>query len=260
MLVNTNLNNLHFLQQYPDALMLRLAIALARFISQDPNSPTTSRPNSPAPRKSSLKSKPSWRSASVHADNRTQGFKCPFTATRALTEATKKEIDAYTSSEEIRSSPSTDRINEEKEIVSGRDFSVLHRHSLAFGLEDHKTAEIDEVIPETERDGRIEEAKPEIQTVEDIEEVSLTSPKDPPTSPESERKRTTMKPIRKTSCTVALDVYRRRGSLIPVRPRQNSLSVIYGDKLSLMKEKFGTPEKAMHFFGRCFVKFFSNYG
>lgn len=243
--------NLFFLQQYPDALMLRLACALARFITRDPNSPSTSQPGSPAPRKTSFKSKPSWRSASVHADNRTQGFKCPFTATNALTAATKKEIDAYTSSEEIRpSSLSTDCINEGKEIevFNGREFN---RRSLAIHHEDHRTKEIDEAIPETAKE------------IEEAATVPVDSPNDSePTSPESENsKRTILKPaIRKTSCTVALDVYKRRGSIIPVRTRQNSLNIIYGDKLNTMKDKFGTPEKAMHFFGRCFVKFFSNYG
>ncbi|KOB68666.1 Soluble guanylate cyclase 89Db, partial [Operophtera brumata] len=237
-------------QQYPDALMLRLACALAKFITQDPNSPSTSQPGSPAPRKTSLKSKPSWRSASVHADNRIQGFKCPFTATNALSAATKKEIDAYTSSEKIRiSSLSTDRINEGKEIevCNGRDYN---RRSLAIRLEDHRTKEIDEVIPETAKE------------VKKAPNVPVESQNDSePTSPESENsKRSILKPaIRKTSCTVALDLYKRRGSIVPARTRQNSLNIIYGDKLSTMKEKFGTPEKAMHFFGRSTGRYFCTF-
>lgn len=226
--------------------MLRIACALARLISKDPNSPTTSTPVSPAPRKQSLKSKPTWRSASVHADNRTQGFKCPFTATNALTAATKKEIDAYTSSEEIRhsESKSTDRINEGKELeISTICEQIQNRRSLAIRFEDHR------------------ESKELLSSDESEEHKSPVS--EPIMSSESANKinKETIPAIkRKSSCTVALDVYRRRGSGIPMRPRLNSISHINGDKLNAMKEKFGTPEKVMHFFGRCFVKFFSNYG
>lgn len=223
--------------------MLRLACALARLFSKDLNSPAPSRPASPAPRKQSLKSKPSWRSASVHADNRPQSFKCPFTATNALTAVTKKEIDSYNSSEEIRQTVtmSTDRINEGKEYEAGsRDFN---RRSLGIKLEDHRVRET------------TEESIPEGIQVEDSKESE-------PTSPESDsgKRNSILKPPRKTSCTGALDVYRRRGSIVPVRQRLNSVSFVSGDKLNVMREKFATPEKVMHFFGRCFVKFFSNYG
>lgn len=222
--------------------MLRLASALARLLTKDPNSPAPSRPSSPSPRKPSLKSKPSWRSASVHTDNRTQSYKCPFTATNALTAVTKKEIDAYNSSEEIRppAAASTSRINEEVSVVCRE----LQRRSLGFKFETHKVKETtEEPIPETTPD------------------ESGATPEQ--TSPETEcvRKSSIRKPAaRKTSCTVALDVYKRRGSLIPSRQRLNSLSLVSGDKLNYLREKFATPEKVMHFFGRCFVKFFSNYG
>ncbi|XP_047025647.1 soluble guanylate cyclase 89Db-like [Helicoverpa zea] len=242
-------------QQYPDALMLRLASALARLISKDPNSPAPSIPSSPAPKKSSIKVKPGWRSASVHADNRSQSYRCPFTATNALKSVTKKEIDAYNSSEEIRSSvaASTGKINEariteEAEIVA-REF---HRRSLGIKFENHKVKEsIEEPIPET---SNVEDQPP---VVKEIETAASE-----PASPESDgaKKPSILKPARKTSCTVALDVYKRRGSLIPSRPRMNSLGLVSVDKLNHLREKFGTPEKVMHFFGRCFVKFFSNYG
>ncbi|KAJ0177945.1 hypothetical protein K1T71_006818 [Dendrolimus kikuchii] len=231
-------------QQYPDALMLRLACALARLLSNDPNSPSASRPESPALRKPSIKSKPNWRSASVHADNRPQNFKCPFTATNALTAVTKKEINAYNSTEEIRPSVtlSTDRINHGTEIDANyrRDFN---RRCLGIKLEEHESKDtLEEVIAETTN----------VDTTTDSEQ----------TSPESEgtRKSSMKKSTRKMSCTVALDVYKRRGSNNPTRPRLNSLSLVSEDKLNCLKDKFSTPEKVMHFFGRCFVKFFSNYG
>ncbi|XP_028043656.1 soluble guanylate cyclase 89Da-like [Bombyx mandarina] len=232
-------------QQYPDALMLRLASALARLLSKDPNSPVPSRPASPVPKKPSFKSKPSWRSASVHADNRPQTFKCPFTATNVLTAVTKKEINAYTSTEEIRPmTMSTDRINMEKGIEVVR--KELQRRSLGIKLE-AVHAEKSKETPE--------ESIPECEQAESQNAVSE------PTSPEHENMKNSMsKPTRKTSCTVALDVYRRRGSGAPGRQRLNSISLISCEKLNAMKEKFATPEKVMHFFGRCFVKFFSNYG
>lgn len=242
--------------------MLRLASALARLITKDPNSPAPSRPSSPAPRKQSIKAKPSWRSASVHTDNRSQSYKCPFTATNALKSVTKKEIDAYNSSEEIRSSvaASTGRINEtriseEAEIVA-REF---HRRSLGFKFENHKVKEtVEEPIPET---SQVEEAA---SSQVDGEAAALEkSPASEPVSPETEMKINSIlksTAARKTSCTSALEVYKRRGSIIPARQRMNSLSLVSEDKLNYMREKFGTPEKVMHFFGRCFVKFFSNYG
>lgn len=247
--------------------MLRLASALARLITKDPNSPAPSRPSSPAPRKQSVKVKPSWRSASVHTDNRTQSYKCPFTATNALKNVTKKEIDAYNSSEEIRSSvaASTGRINEtrireEAEIVA-REF---HRRSLGFKFENHKVKEtVEEPIPETSHfdDAEIPAESQEAGSACAVEKVV---PASEPVSPETDaiKKNSILKPTaaRKTSCTVALDVYKRRGSIIPPRQRMNSLSLVSEDKLNYMREKFGTPEKVMHFFGRCFVKFFSNYG
>ncbi|KAJ8724287.1 hypothetical protein PYW08_015761 [Mythimna loreyi] len=254
-------------QQYPDALMLRLASALARLITKDPNSPAPSRPSSPAPKKPSIKVKPSWRSASVHTDNRTQSYKCPFTATNALKNVTKKEIDAYNSSEEIRPSvaASTGRINEtrireEAEIVA-REF---HRRSLGFKFENHKIKDtVEEPIPETSHVDDVEKPA-KCQGAGAAASSEKVAPVSEPVSPETEavKKNSILKPnaARKTSCTVALDVYRRRGSIIPSRPRLNSLSLVSEDKLNHMREKFGTPEKVMHFFGRCFVKFFSNYG
>ncbi|CAH0674116.1 unnamed protein product [Spodoptera exigua] len=257
------------MQQYPDALMLRLASALARLISRDANSPAPSRPSSPAPRKQSIKAKPSWRSASVHTDNRSQSYKCPFTATNALKNVTKKEIEAYKSSEEIRSPVAAStgkinevRINEEAEIVA-REF---HRRSLGIKFENHKVKEtVEEPIPETsqtEIPDSNENDEPEASTV-DTSTNQIEMPVSEPASPENEtakRNSILKSSARKTSCTVALDVYKRRGSMIPPRPRLNSLSVVSEDKLNNMREKFGTPEKVMHFFGRCFVKFFSNYG
>ncbi|XP_068624061.1 soluble guanylate cyclase 89Db-like [Battus philenor] len=231
-------------QQYPDALMLRLACALARLISKDPNSPTTSSPGSPTPRKTSLKSKPTWRSASVHTDNRIQSYRCPFTANNALAAVTKKEIAAYNSSEEIRmpikNTISTERINEGEEFDM-TNIRNMQRRSLAINLEHHTVKETPEKIIE----------------VDDDTDTKLTV-EPMPTSPQSDnvdKKQIT----RKTSCTAALDVYRRRGSGV-TRPRLNSLNLINAEKLSSLRERFGTPEKVMDFFGRCFVKFFSNYG
>ncbi|XP_049870956.1 soluble guanylate cyclase 89Db-like [Pectinophora gossypiella] len=251
-------------QQYPDALMLRLASALARFITIDPNSPAPSQPSSPGPRKQSLKSKPSWRSNSVHTDGRAH-FRCPFTATNALTAATRKEIHAYTSSEEI-STPtpaqtlSAERINEgvELEITNKNEYRDFNRRSLGYKLEHHKTIDVCEPLSPSPSDN-VEEEKEEKSPK--AEESTPTSP----TSSNSECSKVSSiakSPIsRKSSCTLALDVYRRRGSGVPIRPRLNSLTqIVSGDKLNAMKEKFGTPEKVMHFFGRCFVKFFSNYG
>lgn len=244
--------------------MLRLASALARLITKDPNSPEPSRSNSPAPRKQSLKSKPSWRSASVHTDNRTQSYKCPFTATNALKNVTKKEIDAYNSSEEIRSSvaASTGKINEsrireEAEIVA-REFQ---RRSLGIKFENHKGKEtVEEPIPETSQ----VEKSPQKDILEEAAPVEKPVSASEPASPESDTLKinSILKPPapRKSSCTGALDVYKRRGSMIPSRQRMNSIGLVSGDKLIYMREKFGTPEKVMHFFGRCFVKFFSNYG
>ncbi|RVE54568.1 hypothetical protein evm_000689 [Chilo suppressalis] len=230
-------------QQYPDALMLRLASALARFLNKDTTSPTASTPDSPAPRKTSLKSKPSWRSASVHNDGRAHYSKCHFTATHALLVATKKEIAAYNSTEEIRNrTKSIDKITYNKDAIT-RTGSV-NRRSFAFAL-DSCGKEV-EKIPEG------------VQV-----EVTTNSPDvSQPTSPDSECMRSCMmrSPTRKTSCTVALDIYRRRGSGMVERQRLNSLPLISEDKLSILREKFSTPEKVMHFFGRCFVKFFSNYG
>ncbi|KAM3959755.1 soluble guanylate cyclase 89Db [Aphomia sociella] len=235
-------------QQYPDTLMLRLASALARLVSKDPNSPATSTPGSPAPRKPSFKSKPTWRSASVHADNRTQNFKCPFTATNALTAVTKKEIDAYNSSEELSHgvSKSSDRINEGKELEIDCVKAFKHnRRSLAIKFEDHReTNEIENENAETDdQPNSPDNSEPKSSESDCSKKSSIKRP-----------------PSRKSSCTVALDVYKRRGSGIPLRPRLNSLTLVTGDKLNSMREKFATPEKVMHFFGRCFVKFFSNYG
>ncbi|VVD05690.1 unnamed protein product, partial [Leptidea sinapis] len=232
-------------QQYPDALMLRVASALARFINNDGSSPAPTAPSSPAPRKLSLKSKPAWRSASVHTDNRNQAFKCPFSSTNALTAATKKEIDAFNSSEEIRSgNVSTKRINELEELnLTPTRLNVRDRRSLGVRLETFKSDE--------ELDDEPCEAK-EIVTVEKSEPEQ----KSPITT--GTRKSSIKRTNRKVSCTLAVDVYKRRGSGAPLRPRLNSLGNV--ERLNELKEKFGTPEKVMHFFGRCFVKFFSNYG
>ncbi|XP_073952165.1 soluble guanylate cyclase 89Db-like isoform X2 [Choristoneura fumiferana] len=237
-------------QQYPDALMLRLASALARLVGEEPScpaGPVAPKPASPAPRKPSLKSKPSWRSASLHTDTRNANFKCPFTATNALTAATKKEIDAYNSKEEIRAH--TDKIKEEtkgdiKENTC-RDIVMYNRRSLGFKLEDNKVFS-NVATPSSERS---QDVSPE-ET--DKSEGSL------PTSPVSDSGKKSAKAMRKSSCTVALDVYKRRGSGQP-SARLNSLGLIREGMLPGMKEKFGTPEKVMHFFGRCFVKFFSKY-
>ncbi|CAG4970004.1 unnamed protein product [Parnassius apollo] len=236
-------------QQYPDALMLRIACALARLVNLDPNSPTTSTPASPTPRKTSLKSKQSWRSLSVDADNRNQTFKCPFTANNALAAATKKEIASYNPAEEItvpiKRPISTERINEGEELKV-TNIKNIYRRSLAINLERNTFKEAPEKILE----------------VDDDTDVKCT-PESMPTSPKSDN--FNMGPdkkqmARRTSCTVALDVYRRRGSGLGSRPRLNSLNLIHAEKLNSNRERFGTPEKVMHFFGRCFVKFFSNYG
>lgn len=230
--------------------MLRLASELARLLAKEPNSPTVSTPGSPAPRKSSLKAKPNWRSASIHNDGRTQGFKCPFTATNALTAATKKEIYAYTSSEEIASKTlSAEKINEtdELEICSTKS---NNRRSLAIKLEDPRSREKETPIQTPESNSQKTSPK---ETPKEAEAAS-------PCSANSESKRSSIKKnLRKNSCTV-VEVYKRRGSGAPVRPRLNSLNLVGEEKLNLLREKFSTPEKVMHFFGRCFVKFFSNYG
>lgn len=236
--------------------MLRLASALARIVTNDPNSPATSRPSSPGPKKLSFKNKPSWRSASVHTDNRIQ-FRCPFTATNALTAVTKNEINAYNSSEEITSHAlSVDRINVgveseiRKKVAINKD---LNRRSLGFKLEDKE-----------KEDKEIEIPKSCPESTSNNQDVT---PKDStPTSPCSSNSESTKvnsilkNNTRKTSVNLAMDVYKRRGSGAPIRPRFNSVSLVSPDRLNTLKEKFSTPEKVMHFFGRCFVKFFSNYG
>ncbi|XP_045767946.1 soluble guanylate cyclase 89Db-like [Maniola jurtina] len=243
-------------QQYPDTLMFRLASALTRLLAMDTTNATASIPSSPVPRKPSIKSKPTWRSSSVHGDNRSQNFKCPFTATNALTAVTKKEIDAYNSSEEIRSptlsTVSIEKIKEDELTATcPRD-----RRSLGIHLERIKDRKMsaDDIIPETDN---VESTnKPDSAN----EAKCAKEPECPSTSTQ---RRSSLKPaLRKTSCTVALEVYQRRGSG-NVRPRLNSLttlSTVNAEKLSALREKFSTPEKVMHFFGRCFVKFFSNYG
>ncbi|XP_072949959.1 soluble guanylate cyclase 89Db-like [Epargyreus clarus] len=242
-------------QQYPDVLMFRLASALTRFVTKDANSPTTSTPASPPPRKLSLKSKPAWRSASVHADTRIQNYKCPFTATNALTAVTKKEIEAYNSSEEIHpqnSSKSIDKINETEELDIGacpmsKAIAVRDRRSLLINLEGIRDEEVPKPIQDVPEEGTSKDETPKIS-----EPISPTS--------DSIRRNLAKTAMRKTSCTVAVDVYKRRGSGVSGRPRLNSLNLIQIEKLNTLKEKFGTPEKVMHFFGRCFVKFFTNYG
>ncbi|CAG4964513.1 unnamed protein product [Colias eurytheme] len=241
-------------QQYPDALMLRLACALARFLNKDPNSPTTSTPSSPAPRKVSLKSKPAWRSASVHTDNRNQSSKCPFSSTNALTAVTKKEIEAYNSSEEIRSPTHTatpaEKICELEELnVTPTRLAIRDRRSLGVHLEKFRSEPTKEEPLEFETDVVSEEVSDEV------------SKESEPTSPISESsKKSSMKGPRKVSCTLAMDVYKRRGSAAPIKQRVNSLNLVNVDRLHELREKFSTPEKVMYFFGRCFVKFFSNYG
>ncbi|XP_061705198.1 soluble guanylate cyclase 89Db-like isoform X2 [Cydia pomonella] len=235
-------------QQYPDALMLRLACALARLVSEEP---ACAAPGSPASRKPSLKSKPSWRSASLHNDNRNPNFKCPFTATNALTAATKKEIEAYNSQEEIRTHTSTDKIHIKEDLTNLKDVTnscqeivMYNRRSLGFKLEDNKTFSC---VPSTSSEMTSK------TTPEDKEESGDSLP----TSPVSDSGKKT-KPIRKNSVTLAMDGYRRRGSVAKSNARMN-LGLIRENQLPGMKEKFGTPEKVMHFFGRCFVKFFSKY-
>ncbi|XP_023944378.2 soluble guanylate cyclase 89Db [Bicyclus anynana] len=273
-------------QQYPDTLMFRLASALTRLLMMDSNT-IGPIPNSPVPKKPSIKSKSNWRSASVHGDNRGQHFKCPFTSTNALTAVTKKQIDAYTSSEEIRSPTSTmspERIKEDELTATcPRD-----RRSLGIHLERIKDRKMsaDELIPETDNVDTEPECKKESTSPSEPEsskevkcikeskstkepecakepkpakESKCTEPGCSNSSPVQENtRRSSLKPsLRKTSCTV--DIYQRRGSG-NVRPRLNSLSTVNTEKLNTLREKFSTPDKVMHFFGRCFVKFFSNYG
>ncbi|XP_045449367.1 soluble guanylate cyclase 89Db-like [Melitaea cinxia] len=246
-------------QQYPDTLMPRLACALARLLTKDAHSPTCSIPGSPAPRKLSVKSKPAWRSSSVHGDTRTQQFKCPFTATNALTAVTKKEIDAYNSKEEIRSPShstlSTDKNHKADEMsIVPYQTAVRDRRSLGVHLE-HSIYKAEEVKEEP-----ADETIPEADDIEEQKDTETEKNKCP--SPVvSNKRRSSLKPtLRKNSCTLSLDVYKRRNSGVSVRPRLNSLSLVNAERLNELKEKFGTPDKVMHFFGRCFVKFFSNYG
>lgn len=220
--------------------MLRLASALARLITKDPNSPVASSPSSPIPKKRSLKSKQTWRSASVHNDGRGQGFKCPFTATNALTVATKKEIEAYTSSEELQSKALSDlALNEESTATQGvacRDMFLVKRASLDVKFE--APASISEI-----KSAEIAEKTTEI----------------PAASQSLVKKNSLTKPSRKTSCGGGVD--RMRGSGTATNLRLDSITLLGDPKnVAALKEKFGTPEKVMHFFGRCFVKFFSNYG
>lgn len=237
--------------------MPRLACALARLLTKDAHSPTCSIPGSPAPRKLSVKSKPAWRSSSVHGDSRTQQFKCPFTATNALTAVTKKEIDAYNSKEEIRSpshstlSTNKNHKTDEMSIVPYQT-AVRDRRSLGVHLE--HTIYKEEQVKEESADETIPEA-------DDVEEEKETEKNECPSPVVSNKRRSSLKPtLRKNSCTLSLDVYKRRNSGVSVRPRLNSLSLVNAERLNELKEKFGTPDKVMHFFGRCFVKFFSNYG
>ncbi|CAK1541298.1 unnamed protein product [Leptosia nina] len=266
-------------QQYPDALMLRLACALSRLVNQDPNSPTSSAPASPPPRKLSLKSKPAWRSASVHTDNRCQSFKCPFSATNALTAVTKKEIEAYNSAEEIKSPTqstiSTEKICELEELnVTPTRMNVRDRRSLGVHLEKFKSdvegesmtiTDVTEAIASEARPTspislKSTKLKESVPTPPILKKGSIPKETEP-TSPLSDcSKKPTLKP-RKVSNTV-LDVYKRRGSGTPGKQRvhTNSLSLMDTNRLFELREKFSTPEKIMHFFGRCFVKFFSNFG
>ncbi|XP_048477612.1 soluble guanylate cyclase 89Db [Plutella xylostella] len=243
-------------QQYPDTLMLRLASALARLVTKDPNSPTASNAPSPLPKKRSLKSRPSWRSASVHTDTRSQVFKCPFSAANALTAATKREIDAYNSSEEIRAKTlSVDKINEEQEgdatVESGKELVLYNRRSLALKLEDVTSPKMETT------QGRASEVTTDVKSPESaVSNETDDKSKDSEASSSGAGKAVTSP--RKSSCTT-VEIYKRRNSGVPMRNRLNSITVA-ADKLKAMKEKFGTPEKVMHFFGRCFVKFFSNYG
>lgn len=258
--------------------MFRLASALTRLLSMDPNSTAVSIPSSPVPRKPSIKSKPAWRSTSVHSDNR----KCVFTATNALTAATKKEIVAYTSSEEIRSPThraiSIERFKEDE--LTATCPRIGDRRSLGVHMErindremssEELTSEIEDVKTAAEPE-KAKEPENVKETVKAKESESSRKPKcaeetesseGPSTSQDSEDlRRSSLKcALRKTSCTVDLDVYQpRRASGPSVRPRLNSLSTVSPDKLNTLREKFGTPDKVMHYFGRCFVKFFSNYG
>ncbi|XP_022124835.2 soluble guanylate cyclase 89Db isoform X1 [Pieris rapae] len=242
-------------QQYPDALMLRLACALSRLLNNDPNSPTICTPVTPPPRKSSLKSKPAWRSASVHSDNRSQTFKCPFSAVSALTAVTKKEIEAYNSSEEIKSSTqstiSTEKICELEELDVTSTHQNRDRRSLGVHLESLRSDDTKSVT--------VTELPKDSEPTSPISDASKFSSLPKTSSSPSDSRKSSLKP-RKVSITVALDVYKRRGSGNTSRQRLNSLSLLSADRLKALKERFGTPDKIMHFFGRCFVKFFSNFG
>lgn len=225
--------------------MLRLASALVRLVTKDPNSTEETTPVNLTPKKPSLKSKQTWRSASVNADNRTTTFKCPFSATNALTVATKKEIEAYNSLEEVRAKTlSADRIYEGNEMIfddksnvfesnSERDINKMHRSSLGIKYENTIVTN-DETISNSSDNN--------VNTGQD----SVTSKPNSSIKTQKDRKN-----------SLALDLHRRRGSVFSTRARINSIS---GDKLSTLRERFGTLDKVMHFFGRCFVKFFSNYG
>lgn len=238
--------------------MLRIAHALSNILNNNASSPTPSKPGSPLPKKPSFKSKNSWRSASVHADNKTQGFKCPFTATNALTAATKKEIESYNSSEELVINLSTDKINEEERELRGHygDRQASRRKSILIKLDSLKRASIDAGVTSSPlfNEGSL-------KTPDESRHSAEASSKAPEPEAETEnvvrKKSVIVVPARKTSTTV--DIYKRRGSNAPMRQRLNSI-VAAGDKITLLKEKFGTPDKVMHFFGRCFVKFFTNYG
>lgn len=258
--------------------MFRLAFALTRLLNMDPNSAIVSIPSSPVPRKPSIKSKPTWRSTSVHGDNR----KCLFAATNALTAATKKELVAYTSSEEIRSPThraiSIERYKEDE--LTATCPRIGDRRSLGVHMERINDREMssDDLIPEIDDVHTATEPKnaKEIENVKEPEKTkepeNLKKPKcveetvyseGPSTSSVSEAlRRSSMKSaLRKTSCTADLELYQpRRASGAHARPRPNSLSAVSPDRLIALREKFGTPDKVMHFFGRCFVKFFSNYG
>ncbi|CAH2229246.1 jg6753 [Pararge aegeria aegeria] len=266
-------------QQYPDTLMFRLASALTRLLNMDSNNSTVSIPSSPLQKKNSTKSKSNWRSSSVHGDNRGQNYKCPFTSTNALAAVTMKQFEAYTSSEEIRSThsaiPAENIKEDELTATCPRD-----RRSLGGHLERIKDRKMsaDELIPETDN----VESATEPETAKEPKCAKAPEcakepkcgkapecEKDPECSKESKGssstvipetpRRSSLKPTpRKTSCTVALDIYKRRGSG-NVRPRLNSYNMST-EKLNSLKEKFCSPDRVMHFFGRCFVKFFSNYG
>lgn len=227
--------------------MMRLASALVRLVTKDPNSTEETTPVNLTPKKPSLKSKQTWRSASVNADNRTTTFKCPFSATNALTVATKKEIDAYNSLEEVRSKTlSADRIHEGKEMApfdnrsnvfesnSEKNINKMHRSSLGIKFENN-------IVTNDETTSNYSG-----NNVDGTAQDAVKPKRNSSTKTQKDRKN-----------SLALDLHRRRGSVFSTRTRINSIS---GDKLSTLRERFGTPDKVMHFFGRCFVKFFSNYG